>query len=319
MAGFGRRDIKGVICPLATPLRNGGGFDEAGAERLVKHVIGTGDEPLVDAVFANGLTGEFPWTGIETQREMLKSALAAAGGRVPVLQGVSARTLGQAQRNCEYARKAGADGIVVAPFFFHGSSRGMPSLVREVAGAFGGPVYLYLNRDIARMGPRGRERELRTHIFKRMLLETENLWGMKYSSADSGRFENYRRAARHKPGARVFMGDEDKLLQSYAGEGWVPSFANIDPMLCGSVYDPCDSEGRLMAVQRYIVSAGDTVYCGGRKTRAGLKYALGFMGVCGDACLEPGEPLTEPEKLGIRRLVREMGKSYSRASGGRGP
>jgi|GEM_PF-4515443 len=302
---YTHEDIKGTIVPVAMPMRHDKRFDEKGADGLVRHIVGPENmRPHVNALFLNGFTAEFPWTDSGMQHGMLDVALDAADGRVPVLQGVTARTLEEKKANARYAKKAGADGIVVAPFFFYPTNRGMPDKVKEVADCFSGPVYLYVNRAVAALGPRKNERELKTGVLGKMFRGIPNLWGIKYSCVDLRRFRNYRAAARQKYGAKVFMGDEDKVLDSYTSSGYVPSFGNVFPEFCGSIYG-LEIVGDMVAARNRMVADGRIIYCNGKKTRPGLKYALHLMGICGEAFREPVEPLTADEKEGIRQLLKK--------------
>ena len=87
-------ELSGVLVALATPTRHDGSVDEAGAARLVEHVLDGG----VHGVLALGSTGETASLDQAGRRTMLAATIRAANGRVPVICGVA-----QSQLVCQAA------------------------------------------------------------------------------------------------------------------------------------------------------------------------------------------------------------------------
>jgi dihydrodipicolinate synthase/N-acetylneuraminate lyase len=308
MARFTHQDILGTNVPLSTPLTLRFEIDENGVYKLVNHVIGPKKMPYVNGIFITGLTGEFPWLDSSKKKKMLDVTVDAVGGRIPVLFGATGNTTDETTELCVYGQDHGADAVVFAPLFFWGSNKKLPQEVGKVARSVTLPVYLYDNPYFAVLGPRKRERDIKTHIYKRIILENANVWGVKDSSGDMKRFQDYLSASIHKKGARVFLGDESKMETC---PDTVPSFANLDPETCKILHDftldfDCKKKRR---AQQYINDAGEIVYCrkpdGKSKNRGGLKYALSLppFELCGETVLEPGQQLLPEEKSSIRDFV----------------
>lgn len=311
MAKFTHKDIKGLIPPLPTAFTEDGKIDAQGQKNIVRHVLGTDERPYVDGIFVCSRTGEFPWLTPDQKREVLDVTLEGAGGRVPVLFGSTGKDLKETIELSRYAERQGADAIVVAPFFFHPSNRRLPDIFVAVDEDVGLPDYAYNNPEFAEMGPRRSERNIKTDVFKKSLERAGNLWGIKDSSGDLERFGNYIRAAKHKPGATVFMGDESKMIHS---ENFVPSYAALDPITCRRLKNiRMDLETEAASIQELINDSHGVVYCGMKKIRGGLKYALNLIGLCEPFCLEPGQELTAFEKEAIKNFVEKNYRHFMQA------
>ncbi len=296
-------EISGIVTPLVTPLHQGGALDEDGAQRLIRHVVGKKEEPYVHAIFINGTTGEFPWLEDNQKKKLLDVVVDECKGVIPIIFGASGETKEETIDMCTYGEEHDADALVIAPFYLWGSNIGMPEIVKEIAGSVIIPIFLYNNPQFAEMGPRKSERNIKTGIFKRILLENENVRGIKDSSGDMERFQNYMEAARHKKGAKVFMGDES-MMMFYQDS--VPSFANLDPESCRLLHDcVVDFDGRKRQQQNYINQAGEIVYCEKRKVIGGLKYALSLLGICGEAVSEQDQLLLPEEKTRIKNFIEK--------------
>lgn len=297
-------EISGIVAPLVTPLYDNGTLDEDRTQRLIRHVVGKKERPYIDAVFINGTTGEFPWVEGSQKKKLLDVVAEECKGRIPIVFGASGKTKEETIEMCRYGQEHDADALVIAPFYFWGSNRGMPQIVREIASSVRIPVYLYNNPEFAEIGPRKTQRNIKTGIFKRILLENENVLGIKDSSGDIKRILNYTEAAKHKKGAKVFAGDESKMMYF---EDVVPSFANLDPESCKLLHEyTIDFDDRKQQQQQYINRAGEIVYCGKKKIRGGLKYALSLLGICQESVMEPGQELSAEEKSRIKKFVLEQ-------------
>src|SRR5690242_1166346 len=79
------RPLRGIVPPLATPLRDRDRLDHAGLERLIEHVLAGG----VHGLFLLGTTGEAPGLSHRLRCEAIERACAQVAGRVPVLVGVT--------------------------------------------------------------------------------------------------------------------------------------------------------------------------------------------------------------------------------------
>src|SRR5215470_5526432 len=103
--------FSGVFAATTTPFEPGGGL---AADRYAEHCAW-----LVDAgvrgIVPNGSLGEYETLTEAERRELVTTAVAAVGGRVPVVPGVSGRGSGEAVRWAEHAAEAGAAAVMCLP------------------------------------------------------------------------------------------------------------------------------------------------------------------------------------------------------------
>ncbi|AUH40636.1 5-dehydro-4-deoxyglucarate dehydratase [Streptomyces sp. CMB-StM0423] len=131
-------------------------FDAAGAvheDVLARHVA-DGVAHGAGAVFAACGTGEFHALDGAEHRRVVRTAVAAAAGRVPVFAGAGG-PLPHAVACARAAEEAGADGLLLMPpYLVAAPEAGLVAYVREVAAATGLPLVVY-QRDNARFTPAG--------------------------------------------------------------------------------------------------------------------------------------------------------------------
>lgn len=130
----------GVIPPVATPMLPDHTVDHASLERLVDHLISAG----VSGLFALGSTGETAYLTDDQRVAVLRTIVATAEGRVPVIAGAIELT---STRTAELAQKlvaAGADAIVTtAPLYTLNSQAEIGEHFRMVAAAIDVPLWAY--------------------------------------------------------------------------------------------------------------------------------------------------------------------------------
>jgi 4-hydroxy-tetrahydrodipicolinate synthase len=118
--------LRGVIPAIVTPFREDLQLDEAALRRYVRAVLAT---PGVAGVLCNGYTGEGGALTPDERRRCIEVCAAEAGGRVPVIAGIDARSTAEAVAMAQDAKRAGADVIQVNSPFEHLLRRGFPRTV----------------------------------------------------------------------------------------------------------------------------------------------------------------------------------------------
>lgn len=104
-------DAKGVYVIAATPFTDDGAIDRASIDRLVEFYLGCG----VDGMTILGVMGEFQKLSETETLAVAKRFIAAAGGRIPVVVGVSNPGTDPLVRLAGHAMQAGAAGVMVMP------------------------------------------------------------------------------------------------------------------------------------------------------------------------------------------------------------
>lgn len=137
--------LRGVLFFPVTPFTDSGDVD---LDALHHHVT-AGMDAGPGGVFVACGTGEFHALDLEEFTEVVRTAVAAVGGRVPVYAGAGG-SLGLARRFARAAAEAGADGLLLMPPYLVTSPvAGLVDYTRAVAAETALPVIVY-NRGNAR-------------------------------------------------------------------------------------------------------------------------------------------------------------------------
>jgi 4-hydroxy-tetrahydrodipicolinate synthase len=130
--------ITGVHPIVPTPFLDGGALDLESVRRLVDHEVGAG----VDGIAILGFMGEAHKLTGEERREVIRTAVDQAAGRVVVWVGVRALGTAGAIEQVHEAEALGADCVFVAPI-----APGTPAVLeqhyRAVAAATRLPVAIH--------------------------------------------------------------------------------------------------------------------------------------------------------------------------------
>lgn len=141
--------LEGVLFFPVTPFTATGEVD---LDALRRH-IAAGVDAGPGGVFVACGTGEFHALDLDEFTAVVRTAVDAVGGRVPVYAGAGG-ALGLARRFARAAAEAGADGLLLMPpYLVEAPATGLVAYTREVAGETGLPLIVY-NRANARFDER---------------------------------------------------------------------------------------------------------------------------------------------------------------------
>lgn len=133
--------FEGSAVALVLPMNEDGSIDYDGFRRQVQRMIDGG----VQALLVNGTTGETATIDITEEEELLKITLEMAKGTgVKVICGAGSNDTKTALKKAQYAKKHGADGIlVVTPYYNKTSQEGLIMHYTVIADAVDIPMILY--------------------------------------------------------------------------------------------------------------------------------------------------------------------------------
>jgi 4-hydroxy-tetrahydrodipicolinate synthase len=141
------RDFHGVFPYLVSPVGTDGQVLEAELRRLVDHLVGSGVHGLTPL----GSTGEFAYLDWAQRRRIVEIVVDQTGGRIPVVAGVAATTIAEAQRQTREFARIGADGILaILEAYFPIRDEGVIAYFTAIADAVELPVVLYTNPNFQR-------------------------------------------------------------------------------------------------------------------------------------------------------------------------
>jgi 4-hydroxy-tetrahydrodipicolinate synthase len=134
------KTFTGSMVALATPFRDGA-FDEAAYRALVEFQVKGGTQVLIPC----GTTGEAVTMSAQERDAAIRTCVAAAGGRVPVVAGAGSNSTAETVQSVARARECGADGaLIVTPYYNKPTQAGLVEHYRAVARAHPGfPLVAY--------------------------------------------------------------------------------------------------------------------------------------------------------------------------------
>jgi 5-dehydro-4-deoxyglucarate dehydratase len=131
--------LDGVLFFPVTPFAADGAVDAGALAEHVRRGLGAGP----GGIFAACGTGEFHALAPEEHQEVVRTAVTAAGGQVPVFAGAGG-PLPTAVRLARGARDAGAAGLLLMPpYLVQGPPAGLVAYTEAVAAATDLPVIVY--------------------------------------------------------------------------------------------------------------------------------------------------------------------------------
>lgn len=217
----------GIITPVLTALDEQENFNPEAYADFIDHLIKAG----VHGIFALGTNGEFYAFSKEEKLEIIKTAVQAAAGRVPVYAGTGCVTTRETvQLTKEVSALGGVDCLsVITPYFTALSQDDLIRHYRAVAAATDLPVLLY--NIPARTG-----NNLGVDTVRK-LAAVENIIGIKDSS---GNFDNTLKYIENTdPRLAVLAGSDSLILWTLqaGGAGAVSGCSNVFPELMTSIYN----------------------------------------------------------------------------------
>lgn len=303
---------KGLICPLVTPLRQGGRVDERAVEHLITQI-----SPHVDGILLGDMVyGEAMVLDGKTRLDLFSSALEVIAGTLPVFVTITAKTekdtqeiLRQAENLSESLGYTGTIFWFDYPIYYHGN-RGLPQWYRSIAD--GTPFRLVLaNRSelIHDRKPFIKHKNIRTHVLKKLSV-IEEIQGLVFDGSLK-RSINYRRAVGDRRDFRFYDANEQAFMKQPSTDGVVAVGANLFSQGWRSVTDAClnahEGQTQYGDYRRQILqTAGmlETFRAAYAKHPAALvKGLLHMAGLLPAADLAPGTPVASPGEMRVAEAL----------------
>jgi 4-hydroxy-tetrahydrodipicolinate synthase len=286
--------LSGYVSALPTPFSDGR-IDEPAFSRFCEWQIGQG----IAALVVCGTTGEAPALTPTEQRRLIRLAVEAAAGRVPVIAGAGSASTAHAIELAQAAEQARADALLsVVPYYNKPSQEGLYGHFRAIHDATGLPILLY---DVpARCCcSLGLETILR-------LAELPRIVGLKDASGDLARPAHLRRQL--GSGFRLFSGDDATALGFFAqgGNGCISVTSNVAPRLCIHMHDAglCGDAAEAEVLAAVLIKLTAALFL--ESNPAPVKYALRRLGHMSDEVRLPLCATTEPTRRAIAEAIDRL-------------
>lgn len=282
----------GIIPAVTTPFDASGEIDHAGLAANVGFLLDAGVHGLV----ATGTMGEAGSLAAAERRAVVESVVRAAGGRVPVIAGVSAGTPAASIALAADAAEAGAGALMLLPpLGYRGDEDEIVGFYRAVAEAAGLPLMAYNN-------PEASGTDMPPALLVRLYEEIDAVVAVKECSGDARRIPALLNAA---PGLEVLVGGDDWALEGFCAgaTGWVSGVADVAPGECVALWEACRAGDldaaravyrRLLPLARFDMRPKLVQY---------FKAAMDEAGLAGGPCRAPRLPLREDERAALRAAL----------------
>jgi 4-hydroxy-tetrahydrodipicolinate synthase len=218
----------GIIPAVTTPFDATGAVDSDALARNLAALLDAG----VHGFVATGTMGEAGSLTTQERRLVVETAVGAAGGRVPVIAGVSSGTPDASIGFAADAAEAGADAIMLLPpLGYRADPRETVAFYRTVADATALPIMAYNNPEASGV-------DLTPAMIARIAAEVEQVVAIKECSGDARRIAALLNAA---PELEVLVGGDDWALEGFCAgaSGWVTGVADCAPAECVELYEAC--------------------------------------------------------------------------------
>ena len=210
--------IKGSLVAIVSPMHDDGSLDLDAYRRLIDWHVAEG----TNAIVAVGTTGESPTVTPSEHGELIRVAVEAAGGRVPVIAGTGGNSTAEAIELTQHAKRVGAyASLQVVPYYNKPTQEGLYRHFRKIAETVDLPVILYNvpSRTVA---------DLATETTLR-LSQVPGIVGLKDATGDMARGADL---LKHAPSKfAVYSGNDDSALalMLLGGHGVISVTANVAP------------------------------------------------------------------------------------------
>jgi 4-hydroxy-tetrahydrodipicolinate synthase len=295
-------ELRGIVVPIITPLKDIDALDIEGLERLVEHILTGG----VSGLFVLGTTGEFSSLSYRLRYELVERVCKQVAGRIPVLVGVTDTSIIESENLAEYSANCGASALVAAPPYYYVT--GQPELTEyfeKLAGRMPLPLYLY-------------NMPMHTKVMiepKTVLRIAENkkVIGLKDSSANMTYFRLLQYTMKDHPDFQLFVGPEEMTADAVVlgASGGVNGGANMFPRLYVDLYNAAlagDFE-QIRILQNRVLEVSSAIYTIGKYGSSylkGLKCALSVMGLCDDYMADPFNRFRKEERDKISEALEKL-------------
>jgi 4-hydroxy-tetrahydrodipicolinate synthase len=260
----------GIIPAVTTPFDATGAVDPDALARNLAALLDAG----VHGFVVTGTMGEAGSLTAEERRLVVRTAVRAADGRVPVIAGVSSGTPAASIGFAAGAADAGADAVMLLPpLGYRADPRETVAFYRTVADATALPMMAYNNPEASGV-------DLAPAMIARIAAEVEQVVAIKECSGDARRIAALLNTA---PELEVLVGGDDWALEGFCAgaTGWVTGVGDCAPAECVELYEACraaDLEraravyGRLLPLARLDMTPKLVQFF------KGAQDALGFTG-----------------------------------------
>ena len=276
---------------LITPFK-GGKVDVDALRRLIDMQLENG----IDALIANGTTGEPATMSDEEWVLVLKTVVEQANSRVPVICGTGGNNTAAVIAKAKLAKELGADAqLCVTPYYNKTTQAGLIAHYQAIARNTDLPVIVY--NVPSRTGLNILPETLA------VLAEEENIIAVKEASANMIQIMDMMRLCGDKID---FYSGSDELtapIMAIGGKGVISVLSNLAPAQMKQM-----THGRIENAVKMNLEFMPLIHALFKQTSpCPAKAAAEMMGICSDEVRLPLIPLNAEEKAALKAELEKVG------------
>ena len=258
----------GSITALVTPFARDGALDKDAFRAFLEWQLSEGTSGFVPV----GTTGESPTLSHAEHREVVKTCVEVAAGRVPVIAGAGSNSTTEAVELVRHAEAVGADAVlVVTPYYNKPTQRGLYAHFAAVARATSLPIVIYNipPRSVVDMTP---------ETMGRLASDFRNIVGVKDATGKVERVSEQRITC-GKEFIQLSGEDASALgFNAHGGVGAISVTSNVAPRLCAEFQAAslAGDKGRALELQDRLMPLHKALFI--EPGVSGAKYALSRLG-----------------------------------------
>ncbi len=233
---------RGVFPAVTTKMNAAGQVDLAATQASLDRLVKNG----VSGVIVLPMLGENASLTPAERESVIRAAVEAVDGRVPVLSGLAEITLETAKANARAYQSFGAQGLMVFPSLGYKSDpRETAVWYKAIAGASSLPIMIYNN-------PIAYGVDVTPDVLE-ALADTPEIVCIKEESGDIRRVTDIAVAVGDR--FSVFCGVDDVIVESMAlgVTGWVSGMTNVWPKQAVQLFNLCAEQDFAKARELYRI------------------------------------------------------------------
>ena len=287
---------KGIIPAMVTPLDDNGNVNERTLRKLTNYLI----NGRVHGLFVIGSSGEWYGLDINQKKKAFEIVVEETNGRVPIYAGTGAVTTKETVILTKMAKDVGVNAAsILTPVFISPNQQELYHHYCDIANSVDIPILLYNN-------PGKTGINLTADLVER-LSKIDNIIGIKDSSGDMTLTGEYIR--RTNDSFYVLAGRDTLILSTliYGGKGSIAATANIVPKIVVKIYEEYIKGNIKEALKAQYDLAPLRLAFSLGSFPVVMKEGLKLMGIDTGNTFKPIEPMTEDNKIKLKKILEEMG------------
>jgi 4-hydroxy-tetrahydrodipicolinate synthase len=289
------RKITGVIPPIVTPFDNQSKVDEGTLRKLTRYLL----DANVHALVSCGSTGEFAMMTLAERKRVTEVVNDEVGGKIPLVEGVTAVGVREALELTEHAKQLGLDAVLAAPSYYY---KLQENELEEYFGKIAKvdiPIILYNN-------PSTTKTDMSPELITKLAMEYDNIQYVKESTGDISRVNEIRHLGNR---IEVICG-WDTLIYDFLCHGvkvWIATVSNVIPRECVKLVDLSSNQQNISEARDLFHSLFPIIkVIDSPKFVQATKTALNLLGhPCGRP-RSPLLPLNEKESKDIKDALATL-------------